>query len=99
MTPHTDPHHEWQPVGQHCPHGLPWRITCVLCSEEHDATMTKLLAVPGSIRAALAQAVDVMRRSDADYCASHQVAQTTDAEWDAALEAAEDAMEGGDGQE
>ena len=60
--------------------------------------MLALLDEIKCIRAALAQAVDVMRRSDADYCAAHQVAQVTDAEWDAALEAAEDAMEGGDGQ-
>jgi len=43
--------------------------------------------------AALQLAADAMRRSDPSYCEAHGVAQTTDAEWDAALEAVEDALE------
>ena len=42
--------------------------------------------------AALQLAADAMRRSDPNYCEAHGVAQTTDAEWDAALEAVEDAL-------
>ena len=44
--------------------------------------------------ALLRQLADVMRRSDPDYCEAHGVEYTTDADWDAALEALEDAIEG-----
>lgn len=43
--------------------------------------------------AALQLAADAMRRADPGYCASHQVEQVTDAEWDAALARVEDALE------
>ena len=39
------------------------------------------------------QLVDVLRRADPAYCKAHGVEQITDAEWDAALEAGEDAIE------
>jgi uncharacterized UPF0160 family protein len=42
---------------------------------------------------ALRQLVDMVRRMDPDYIQSHQVEQTTDAEYDAALQRAEDALE------
>jgi hypothetical protein len=45
--------------------------------------------------AALQLAADAMRRSDPSYCEAHGVAQTTDAEWEAALEAVEDAIDDG----
>lgn len=43
--------------------------------------------------AALRALVDVMRRSDPDYVASHGCAPCTDSEWDRALEQAEDVIE------
>jgi hypothetical protein len=43
--------------------------------------------------AALQLAADAMRRSDPSYCVAHGVEPVTDAEWDAALEAVEDALE------
>jgi hypothetical protein len=42
---------------------------------------------------ALKAAADVLRRMSPDWCALHDVPQTTDAEFDAALQAVEDAIE------
>jgi hypothetical protein len=41
----------------------------------------------------VAQLVDAMRRADPSYCRSHGVSQTTDEEWDAVMQAAEDWLE------
>lgn len=46
-----------------------------------------------SVTQALARITDAVRRLDPAYCASHLVEQVTDAELDAALMAAEDALE------
>lgn len=43
--------------------------------------------------AALTAAVDAMRRSDPTYCAAMGLEPVTDAEWDDALAAAEDALD------
>lgn len=43
--------------------------------------------------AALVAVVDVMRRSDTEYCGAHESEPVTDDEWDAALEKAEDALD------
>ena len=48
---------------------------------------------PVSRDAALRACVDVMRRSCPDYCAAHGVERASDAEWDRALEAAEDVID------
>ena len=40
----------------------------------------------------LLRIADIMRRCDAEYCASHSVEQTSDEEWDALLEDVEDAL-------
>ncbi len=45
------------------------------------------------LRAALAACVDALRRADPAYCALHGVSIVTGDEWDAALQAAEDALE------
>jgi DNA-binding transcriptional regulator YiaG len=42
---------------------------------------------------ALKAAADVLRRMSPDWCALHDVPQTTDAEFDAALQAVEDAID------
>lgn len=41
----------------------------------------------------IARLVDVMRRSDLDYVVSHDDEETTDEDWDEALEEAEDWLE------
>lgn len=46
-----------------------------------------------ALRAALAAAIDAMRRSDPTYCAALGVDQVTDVEWDKALQLGEDALD------
>ena len=41
----------------------------------------------------IALMVDAMRRSDPDYTKAHGTAQCTDEDWDAAIQAGEDALE------
>jgi hypothetical protein len=43
--------------------------------------------------AALVALVDVVRRSDTEYCGAHESEPVTDDEWGAALEKAEDALD------
>lgn len=42
---------------------------------------------------ALYRVVDAMRRADPAFAASHEVHQTTDAEWDMAIEMGEDMLD------
>jgi hypothetical protein len=42
---------------------------------------------------ALYRLVDAMRRADAEFAASHSVHQTTDAEWDMAIEMGEEMLD------
>jgi hypothetical protein len=41
----------------------------------------------------VAMLVDILRRSDAEYCAAHRGEPVTDEEWNEALEVAEDWLE------
>ena len=45
------------------------------------------------IEAALRQLVDIVRRMDPDFTAAHGLPQTTDDEYDAALQKAEDVLD------
>jgi len=50
-------------------------------------------ATTDQLRTALDRCVDAMRRADTEYAASHDQPQTTDDEWDDALQAGEDALD------